>query len=187
MADNSRHAGIEKLHEAFGAAFQRALDPVERQGRALQREFFLCGSACVAPANNSQTAEEVVRVVFCADQTKHSSSRYHLPPPPTPPTTPPSPPSLQQNCVAQCARRMQEFQSACSGAEQAVQGRVGRCHQIAGEAAEAAPEHERLDVYLSRLKPCFKEEEGKIDGLFAAARAVLEGGNKGAAPKKGWF
>jgi hypothetical protein len=87
---------------------------------------------------------------------------------------------------------MQEFQGAMQGAPQALQGRVGRCHQLAGEVAEAAAEHEQLDVYLSRLKPCFREEEKKIDALFAAARAVLDkpaggGGGEGGAKKKGWF
>ena len=84
---------------------------------------------------------------------------------------------------------MQEFQGAMQGAPQALQGRVGRCHQQAGEVAEAAPEHEQLDVYLSRLKPCFREEEKKLDSLFSAARAVLDkpAGGEGGAKKKGWF
>ena len=81
------------------------------------------------------------------------------------------------------------------GAPQALQGRVGRCHQQAGEVAETAKEHEQLDVYLSRLKPCFREEEKKLDGLFAGARAVLErpaasgggGAGEGGKAKKGWF
>jgi hypothetical protein len=84
---------------------------------------------------------------------------------------------------------MSDFQGAMQGAPQALQGRVGRCHQLAGEVAEAAPEHEQMDVYLSRLKPCFKEEEAKLDSLFAGARVVLDakGGPEKKAAKKGWF
>ncbi len=57
----AKQSEIEKLHEELGSAFQRALAPLERQGRALQREFFNCGQACVASVNDEKPAAEVVR------------------------------------------------------------------------------------------------------------------------------
>lgn len=61
MAAPKKESEIEKLHDELGAAFQRALAPLERAGRSLQRDFFVCGQACLAPENDSKPAEEAVR------------------------------------------------------------------------------------------------------------------------------
>jgi hypothetical protein len=71
MASSSKNSEIEKLHNELGAAFERALAPLERQGRGLQRDFFSCGQACVAPENDGKPAEDVVRFYVCATRARH--------------------------------------------------------------------------------------------------------------------
>lgn len=105
-----------------------------------------------------------------------------------PPSTLSFSPAPQQACIAKCSGPPSAFAAALGEASEAFQSRIQRCHQVAGEAAGAAAEHERLDVYVSRLRPCFAEESGKLGSLFAGAKAVLEGGGAGGAvAKKGWF
>ena len=62
---------VGKLHEELQASLRKAQEPLDRQGRALQRAFFACGTACSAATNDTLPASEVVR--------------------PTPPTTNPNP------------------------------------------------------------------------------------------------
>jgi hypothetical protein len=111
------------------------------------------------------------------------------------------------DCISACQAPMIEVQSTLAEAQEEFQGRIGRCHQAAGEAVDGLaasmekggkPSGAQMAQYAGSLRPCVAGEVAKIEGLLApsharvptamaAIKAATPAGGQQLEGKAGWF